>query len=127
MKMNINDVILKPIVTEKSSNQLVKNVYVLEVNNKATKIDIKKAIESIFSKSGALVSKVNIIKVKKKPKKMGKYEGFTKGYKKAIVTLSAGTIPIYGSDSAVVDNEKAKKTLKIIDTEKILDEAEKES
>lgn len=125
MKMNINDVIIKPIITEKSSALLMNNVYTLEVDPRATKTDVKVAIETIFDRSGAKVSRVNIIKVKQKAKKMGKYEGFTKGYKKAIVTLSQGSIPIYGSD-AVVDNEKEKKALQIIDTEKIMEEAERE-
>ncbi len=126
--MNINDVIVKPIVTEKTSNHLMFNVYTFEVNQNATRTDVKRAIELIFSKSGAKVSKVNIIKVKRKAKKMGRYEGFTKGYKKAIVTLLEGSIPIYGSEG-VENNEKdkkPKKTLKIIDTDKIMKEAESE-
>ncbi len=126
MKMNINDVIIKPIITEKSSEALYRNVYTLEVDSRATKTDVKKAIEVIFAKSEAKVSKVNIIKVKQKAKRMGKYEGFTKGYKKAIVTLSQGSIPIYG-DEGVVNNETEKKALQIIDTDKIMAEAEKEA
>ena len=59
---------------------------------------------------------------------MGKFHGYTKGYKKAIITLKQGSIPIYGSD-AVVDNEakKPKKAMKIIDTDKIMKEAEQDS
>ncbi len=125
MKMNINDVIIKPIITEKSSAALYSNVYTLEVDPRATKTDVKKAVEVIFAKSGAKVSKVNIIKVKQKAKRMGRYEGFTKGYKKAMVTLSQGQIPIYGSDSVVENNEAPKKALQIIDTDKIMEEAEK--
>ncbi len=125
MKMNINDVIIKPIITEKSSNLLYSNVYTFEIDPRATKTDVRKAIESIFAKSQAKVSKVNMIKVKPKAKRMGRYEGFVKGYKKAIVTLSEGTIPIYGSDS-VVNNEvdTPKKAMKIIDTDKIMKDAE---
>ncbi len=126
MKMNINDVIIKPIITEKSSTLLMNNVYTLEVDPRATKTDVKSAIEVIFAKSEAKVSKVNIIKVKQKAKRMGRYEGFTKGYKKAIVTLSKGSIPIYG-DEGVVNNEAEKKALKIIDTDKIMEEAEREA
>lgn len=128
MKMNINDVIIKPIITEKSSNLLYSNVYTLEVDQRATKTDVKSAIEAIFERSGAKVSKVNIIKVKQKSKRLGKYEGFAKGYKKAIVTLKEGSIPIYGSDS-VVNNEadKPKKTIKVIDTDKIMEEAQQEA
>lgn len=126
--MNINDVIIKPIVTEKTSNHLMFNVYTFEVNKDATRTDVKKAIESIFSKSGAKVSKVNIMKVKRKAKRMGRYEGFKKGYKKAIVTLLEGSIPIYGADGVENNelNKKPKKTLKIIDTDKIMKEAETE-
>lgn len=127
--MNINDVIIKPIVTEKSSDGLMNNVYTLEVHPAATKTDVKTAVETIFSRSGAKVQKVNIIKVKRKPKTMGKFQGFTKGYKKAIITLSKGSIPIYGTDS-VVDNEaqnKPKKGIKIIDTDKIMKEAEQDA
>lgn len=124
--MNINDVIIKPIITEKSSAAMYNNVYTLEVDVRATKTDVKKAIEVIFAKSGAKVSKVNIQRVKQKAKKMGRYEGFTKGYKKAIITLSQGSIPIYG-DEGVVNNETEKKALQIIDTDKIMAEAEKEA
>ncbi len=126
MKMNINDVIIKPIITEKSSAALLNNVYTLEVDPRATKTDVKDAIETIFAKSEAKVSKVNIIKVKQKAKRMGRYEGFTKGYKKAIVTLTQGSIPIYGNEG-VVNNETEKKALQIIDTDKIMEEAEKEA
>lgn len=126
--MNINDVIIKPIITEKSSNLLYSNVYTLEVDPRATKTDVKAAIEGIFEKSGAKVSKVNIIKVKQKSKRLGRYEGFTKGYKKAIVTLKEGSIPIYGSDSVVNNEAEApKKTINVIDTDKIMEEAEQDN
>lgn len=126
--MNINDIIKRPIVTEKSSNQLVNNVYTLEVDPRATKTDVRRAVEVIFSKSGAKVEKVNIIKVKRKAKRMGRYEGFVKGYKKAIITLKDGTIPIYGADGVENTNvDKPKKTIKVIDTDKIMKEAEEEA
>lgn len=124
--ININDVIKKPIITEKSSSLLNKNVYTLEIDPRSDKTDVKRAVESIFEKSGAKVAKVNMIKVKQKAKKLGKYQGFVKGYKKAMVTLSEGTIPIYGAEG-VVNNEiqKPKKTMKIIDTDKIMEETAK--
>lgn len=124
MKMNINDVVIKPIITEKSSNLLYSNVYTFEVDPRATKTDVRNAIETIFAKSEAKVSKVNIMKVKQKAKRMGRYEGFAKGYKKAIVTLSKGSIPIYGSDSVVNNESEEKKAMKIIDTDKLMAEAE---
>ncbi len=125
MKMNINDVIIKPIITEKSSQLLMDNVYTLEVDPRATKTDVKRAVEIIFEKSGAKVSKVNIVRVKQKSKRLGKYDGFKKGLKKAIVKLSAGSIPVYGNEG-VVNNEVEKKAMQIIDTDKIMAEAEKE-
>lgn len=124
MKMNINDVIKKPIITEKSSKLLMENVYTFEVDSRATKTDVKVAIEGIFEKSGAKVSKVNIIKVKQKAKRLGRYEGYAKGYKKAIVTLSAGSVPIYGAEGVVNNEAEDKKVIKVIDTDKVMKEAE---
>lgn len=120
--MNINDIIIKPEITEKSSMiaQLSGNKYVLVVNKKATKTDIRNAVETIFKKSNAKVSKVNIINVDKKPKNLGRYKGFKASYKKAIVTLKDGMIPIYKEQEVVEDVTKRKKQIKIIDTEKIL-------
>ncbi len=123
--MNINDIIVKPIITEKSSSILEKNVYTFEVNPKATKTDVKRAIESIFAKSNVKVDRVNIIKVKRKSKRLGRYEGYKKGYKKALVYLASGSIPIYGSEGVENTSKKTKKTPKIIDTDKIMEQAEK--
>ncbi|BDV02636.1 MAG: hypothetical protein HPAVJP_5250 [Candidatus Hepatoplasma vulgare] len=125
MKMNINDVIIQPVITEKTSNLLSSNVYTLMVDSRATKIDVKIAVEYIFSKSNAKVSKVNMIKVKRKTKSLGKYHGFKKGYKKAMVFLKEGSIPVYGAKG--IEKEKNKKTLKIIDTEKLMEQAEKKT
>ncbi len=125
--MNINDIVIKPIITEKSSSLLERNVYTFEVHPRATKIDIKKAIETIFSKSNAKVLKVNIIKVDRKYKRLGRSEGYKKGYKKALVYLSKGSIPIYGSDVVENTSKKPKKIPKIINTDKILEQAEKEN
>ncbi len=117
--MNINDVIIRPLITEKSSNLLQENVYTFEVNPKAEKTDVKRAIEIIFANSNAKVEKVNMQVVKPKAKRLGRFEGKKSGYKKAIVFLTSGTIPIYGSQG-VENNEKKKSKLKIIDTDKIL-------
>lgn len=127
--MNVNDIIKRPIITEKSSAALYQNVYTFEVDNRATKTDVRVAVETIFERSGAKVSKVNIIKVKAKKKRLGRYEGYTKGIKKAIVTLSEGSIPIYGAEGVVNNEEvnKSKKTINVIDTEKLMEEAEKDN
>ncbi len=79
------DIIRKPIITEKSM-QLVEsnNSYTFEVDRKANKVEIKKAIEEIF---GVTVVSVKTINVRPKKKRMGQYEGYTSAYKKAIVKL----------------------------------------
>ena len=79
------DIIIKPIITEKSM-QLVEsnNSYTFEVDRKANKVEIKKAIEEIF---GVTVVSVKTINVRPKKKRMGQYEGYTSAYKKAIVKL----------------------------------------
>ena len=81
------DVIKRPIITEKSSN-LVENLqYTFEVEPKATKTEIKDAIEKIFK---VKVIEIRTINVHRKAKRMQRYEGFKPAYKKAIVRLAAG-------------------------------------
>lgn len=82
------DIIRKPIITEKSM-QLVEsnNSYTFEVDRKANKVEIKKAIEAIFN---VTVVSVKTINVRPKKKRMGQYEGYTSAYKKAIVKLIDG-------------------------------------
>lgn len=81
------DIILKPIVTEKSMNLLADNKYTFLVDKKANKSEIKSAIESIFK---VKVENVNTMNIKGKPKRMGRFEGKRPDRKKAIVTLKAG-------------------------------------
>ncbi|MGC8972128.1 MAG: 50S ribosomal protein L23 [bacterium] len=81
------DVIIRPIITEKSSILKELGKYEFVVSPFANKIEVKKAIEDIF---GVKVKKVNIIKQKGKKKRMGIFEGKTSGYKKAVVTLEEG-------------------------------------
>lgn len=84
---DFRDIILKPIVTEKSMNLLADNKYTFLVDKRANKTEIKNAIESIFS---VKVENVNTMNIKGKPKRMGRYEGKRPDRKKAIVTLKAG-------------------------------------
>lgn len=81
------DIILRPIISEKSSILRELRKYEFVVSPFANKIEVKEAIEEIF---GVEVEKVNIIKQKGKKKRMGIFEGKTSGYKKAIVTLREG-------------------------------------
>ena len=81
------DIIIKPIITEKSS-QLVENLqYTFEVAKDANKVEIKNAIEKIFN---VKVVAVRTINVHRKAKRMQRYQGFKPAYKKAIVKLAPG-------------------------------------
>lgn len=91
--MVVNEVLVRPILTEKSSMLSNLNKYVFEVAMNTNKIEIKKAIEEYY---GVEVDKVNTLVVKPRQKnfrtkKMSR-PGFTKSYKKAVVSLKSGTI-----------------------------------
>ncbi|MCL2630238.1 MAG: 50S ribosomal protein L23 [Firmicutes bacterium] len=83
--MSHYDIIIKPILSEKSYDGIPSKKYVFKVKKNATKLQIKAAVESIFS---VKVDQVNTLKVRGKLKRMGKHEGFTASYKKAYVTLT---------------------------------------
>ena len=82
------DIILKPIITEKSMDGISDKKYTFEVATDATKPEIAKAVEELF---GVKVAKVNTINMKKKPKRLGYHFGYTSEWKKAIVTLTASS------------------------------------
>ncbi len=82
--MKPEDIIIAPIITEKSNDGLNEGKYTFEVNPKATKIDIKNAVEKLFE---VKVLNVNTINVRGKEKRMGRYVGKTPDWKKAIVTI----------------------------------------
>ena len=84
--MRPEDIIIKPIITEKSNDGLQDGKYTFEVNKKATKIDIARAVEKLFD---VKVLKVNTITVKGKEKRVGVHVGKTSEWKKAIVTIDA--------------------------------------
>lgn len=81
------DIIIAPVVTEKSSNNATKGIYTFKVDKKATKTQIKKTIEEHFN---VHVESINTLLTKPKKRRVGKYAGKTKVYKKAIVTLKNG-------------------------------------
>lgn len=83
--MNARDIILAPVITEKSVAVLSEKKYTFRVANGANKIEIAKAVEEIF---GVKVAKVNTISMKGKKRRMGRYEGYTSDWKKAVVTLT---------------------------------------
>ena len=82
--MLAEEVIIKPIVTERSSMGLQEGKYTFKVNKKATKVEIAKAVEKLF---GVKVLKVNTVSVQGKEKRVGAHRGFTSDWKKAIVTI----------------------------------------
>ena len=79
------DIIIKPVITEKSMDELQNGKYTFKVAKNANKIEIKKAVEALF---GVKVSKVNTISVNGRKKRMGRSEGYTSDWKKAVVTLA---------------------------------------
>ena len=81
------DVIKRPIITEKSYQLMEENKYTFEVDRKCNKLEVKLAVEEIFD---VKVEKVNIINVKPKKRRVGRYTGLTTNKKKAIVKLAAG-------------------------------------
>ncbi len=82
------DVILKPVITEASMDVAPEKKYTFKVAVDANKTEVKHAIEKIFDVE---VKKVNIMNVNGKKKRMGRTEGTTAAYKKAIVTLTEGS------------------------------------
>ena len=85
---NARDIIVRPLVTEKSiSSQEKQNTVVFEVKKGTNKIAIKKAIEEIFN---VKVESVNVVNQKPKTKRMGRYVGKTNNVKKAYIKLKEG-------------------------------------
>ena len=83
---NVHDIIIRPIITENSMDQLQDKKYTFEVAKGANKVEIKQAIEEIFP--GVKVDKVATQNVLGKMKRMGRSEGRRANWKKAIVTLT---------------------------------------
>jgi len=98
--MRAHDIIIKPILTEKSYKGIANKVYTFKVAKDANKIEIRKAIEEIF---GVEVEKVNTLNVKGHEKtqntKQGRTVGRTSDYKKAVVTLKKDSKTIAFFDS----------------------------
>jgi len=85
---NEYDIIKAPIITEKNMKMAeAEGKYVFEVNQNTNKTAVKQAVEKIFN---VKVDKVNIINVKPKKRRVGKYEGKTNRIKKAIIKLKEG-------------------------------------
>lgn len=81
-----HDIIIKPVISELSMDQIAERKYTFRVAKCANKIEIKKAIEEIFD---VKVEKVTTANVLGKVKRMGRYEGRRANWKKAVVKLTA--------------------------------------
>ena len=84
---DLRDIIIRPVISERSYDRIEENVYTFEVLPSANKIEISNDEEKIFD---VTVVKVNVLNVKPKPKRQRYIEGKTRTWKKAMVTLKEG-------------------------------------
>jgi large subunit ribosomal protein L23 len=93
MSLHPAQVLIRPVISEKSYEQITRNRYTFKVHQDAHKTQIRQAVEQLFD---VKVVGVNIVKVQAKPKRRGVTKGARPGWKKAIVELKAGdTIEIF--------------------------------
>ena len=93
MSLHPNEVLLAPIVSEKSYSLIDDRKYSFRVHPDAHKTQIRQAVEDLFE---VKVERVNVVKVQAKPKRRGMHKGTKPGWKKAIVQLAEGnTIEIF--------------------------------
>ena len=94
MSLDPSQVLLAPVVSEKSYGQIAQNRYTFKVHQDAHKTQVRQAVEQLFD---VKVVGVNVSKVQAKPKRRGLIRGTRQGWKKAIVEIKAGqTIEIFG-------------------------------
>jgi large subunit ribosomal protein L23 len=87
------EVLIRPVVSEKSYHQITENRYTFRVHSDAHKTQVRQAVEELFD---VKVVSVNIVKMPAKPKRRGVHSGTRPGWKKAIVELKPGdTIEIF--------------------------------
>ncbi len=93
MSLHPNEVLLAPVVSEKSYSQIADRKYTFKVHKDAHRTQVRQAVEQLFDVE---VERVNILKVQPKPKRRGVTRGTRPGWKKAIVQLREGnTIEIF--------------------------------
>ena len=94
--MRVQDIIRRPLLTEKSTLQReTGGVVAFEVHPRATKIDVKRAVETQFKKDGVKVADVRILNVRGKFRRQGRFVGKRPDWKKAYVRLAAGEIDLF--------------------------------
>ncbi|MBT9315351.1 50S ribosomal protein L23 [Leptothoe spongobia] len=90
---NLPDIIRKPLITEKATLNLENNQYTFEVAPKATKTEIKAAVEALFE---VKVTGISTLNPPRKKKRLGRFIGYKPTYKRAVVTLAEGdSIPLF--------------------------------
>lgn len=90
---DLPDIIRKPLITEKATLNLENNQYTFEVAPKATKPEIKAAIEALFE---VKVTGISTMNPPRKKKRLGRFIGYKPTYKRAVVTLAEGdSIPLF--------------------------------
>jgi large subunit ribosomal protein L23 len=93
VSLHPGEILIKPVVSEKSYHQITENRYTFKVHKDAHKTQVCQAVEELFD---VKVTSVNIVKMPAKPKRRGMIKGTRPGWKKAIVELKAGdTIEIF--------------------------------
>ena len=90
--MKAQDIVIRPIITEKSMTGVANKKYTFEVCQDANKIEIAKAVEELFGVT---------LNVRGKFRRQGRYEGYTRAWKKAVVTLTEGSKSIEFFESMV--------------------------
>ena len=94
MTLTAHEVILRPIISEKSMDESQRGKYTFAVHDDANKIQIKAAVEELFAKENVTVVAVNVLTTKRKEKrrgtKRGRITGWTTPWRKAVVTLAPG-------------------------------------
>jgi large subunit ribosomal protein L23 len=93
MSLHPNEVLLAPVVSEKSYSLIADRKYSFRVHKDAHKTQIRQAVEELF---GVKVESVNVVQVRPKPKRRGLHRGTKPGWKKALVQIREGdTIEIF--------------------------------
>ena len=85
--MNASQIVLAPVMSEKSYNGIESGTYTFKVHADAHKTQIRQAVEQLFD---VKVERVNVLKVQSKPKRRGLFKGTRPGWKKAVVQLRPG-------------------------------------
>ena len=87
MSLHPSEVLIRPVVSEKSYGQIANNQYTFQIHKDAHKTQVRQAVEERFD---VKVEQVNIVKVQSKPKRRGRFIGTKPGWKKAVVQLRRG-------------------------------------